>query len=235
MGEHNGETAMARGGKLSATKVDKTKGPAILHDGAGLYMRVSASGARSWVLRYQMDGRRRDMGLGPYPLLGLAEARAKAMEQRRLKLDGRDPLEERRAERQAKKLGAAKSMTFRQCAEAYIAAHQAAWRNAKHRQQWPSTLEAFVYPTFGDLPVQAIDVGLVMKALEPIWTEKPETASRVRGRIESVLDWPRRAVIARVRIRRGGAVISKTCCRRKARSPGSNTFRPYPMSGYQSS
>ena len=80
-------------------------------------------------------------------------------------------------------------MTFQQCAEAYIAAHSAGWRNPKHAAQWPATLDAYVYPIFGGLPVAAVDVGLVMKAVEPIWTAKPETASRVRGRIESVLDW----------------------------------------------
>jgi integrase len=185
---------MARGGKLSATKVDKTKGPAILHDGAGLYLRIAASGARSWVLRYQIDGKRRDMGLGPYPLLGLAEARQKAMEMRRLKLDGKDPLEARKAERQAQRVAEAKGRTFREIAEEYIKAHKAAWRNEKHAAQWPSTLETYVYPSIGNLPVQAIDVGLVTQVMEqdidgrPFWQARPETASRVRGRIEAILD-----------------------------------------------
>jgi hypothetical protein len=90
----------------------------------------------------------------------------------------------RRTGRDRARLEAAKAMTFRQCAEKYVAAHQAGWRNAKHSAQWGSTLGTYVYPTFGDLPVQAVDVGLVMKAVEPIWAAKPETASRVRGRIE---------------------------------------------------
>jgi integrase len=103
--------------------------------------------------------------------------------------DGLDPIDDRRALRAAKRAERAKVMTFRQCAEAYVAAHQAGWRNHKHAAQWPSTLSAYVYPHFGSLPVQVIDTGLVTKALEPIWLEKPETAGRVRGRIESILDW----------------------------------------------
>src|SRR5215471_5549833 len=185
---------MARIGKLSATKVEKTKGPAILHDGAGLYMRIAASGARSWVLRYQIDGKRRDMGLGPYPLFGLAEARQKAMELRRLKYEGKDPLQARKAERQAQRLTEAKGRIFRDVAEEYIRAHQTSWKNEKHAAQWPSTLERYAYPIIGDLPVQAIDIGLVTQVMEqdiggtPFWHALPETASRVRGRIEAILD-----------------------------------------------
>jgi integrase len=108
-----------------------------------------------------------------------------------VRAEGRDPIEERRAQRDAAKLEAAKAMTFRDCAERYIAAHEPGWRNARHRQQWPATLGAYAYPVFGDLPVTAVDTALVMQAIEPIWNEKPETASRVRGRIESVVDWAR--------------------------------------------
>jgi integrase len=129
------------------------------------------------------------MGLGPLHTLGLADARAKARELRKQVLDGEDPIATRIAKRRAATIEAATGMTFQACAEAYIAAHQAGWRNPKHRAQWSATLATCAYPIFGSLPVQAVDVGLVMKALEPIWTEKPETASRVRGRIESVLDW----------------------------------------------
>ena len=142
-----------------------------------------------WVYRFQMHGRRRDMGLGPIDLYSLAEARQKALEARKLVAEGIDPIEARQAKRSAAAVDAAKGMTFRACAEAYINAHRSGWRNPKHAAQWPATLDAYVYPHFGSLPVQAVDVGLVLKAVEPIWTEKPETASRVRGRIESVLDW----------------------------------------------
>jgi integrase len=138
-----------------------------------------------------MAGRKsHDMGLGSLSLVGLREARERSLQQRRsLRLDGIDPIEKRRAARQAAMIEAASAMTFKDCAEAYIAAHKAGWKNPKHAAQWPSTLGTYVYPIFGALPVQAVDVGLVTKAIEPIWAKKPETASRVRGRIESVLDW----------------------------------------------
>jgi hypothetical protein len=159
-------------------------------DGGGLYLQVSRFGTKSWIYRYMLDGRRREMGLGPYPVVSLAVAREKAAECRSvIKRDHIDPVAARKAQRDRARLDAAKTITFRQCAEAYIAAHSAGWRNPKHRAQWPSTLGAYVYPVFGSLPVQAIDVALVMKAIEAIWMTKPETASRVRGRIESVLDW----------------------------------------------
>jgi integrase len=175
-------------GRLAAVGVGRL--PAGWHgDGGGLYLQVTASGARTWVFRFTRAGRARWMGLGPLHTISLAEARTKARECRRMLLDGIDPIEARNASRMGAKLAAAKSMTFRECAEAYIAAHRTGWRNAAHAAQWPSTLEAYVYPTIGSLPVQAIEVGLVMKALEPIWQTKTETAARLRGRIESVLDW----------------------------------------------
>jgi len=137
-----------------------------------------------------LDGRAREMGLGSYYDLTLAEARERARGLRKLVKEHRiDPIDDRRARRSAERIERAKVMTFRQCAEAYVAAHEAGWRNRKHAAQWPSTLSAFVYPHFGALPVQTVDTALVMKALEPIWLKKPETAGRVRGRIESVLDW----------------------------------------------
>jgi hypothetical protein len=103
--------------------------------------------------------------------------------------DGIDPIEARRAERDQKRLEAAKALTFDTCAAAYINAHKTTWKNAKHREQWSNTLKTSASPVFGALPVQAVDTGLVMKVLEPIWNDKPETASRLRGRIEAVLDW----------------------------------------------
>lgn len=179
---------MARSSKLSAVEVAKAKGPAVLHDGGGLYLRVSPTGSKAWVFRFQLDGKRRDMGLGPYPDISLAEARRKAAEHRNQRRDGIDPLDAKVAQRQAQRVAAAKGRTFRDCATEFIEKHQAGWRNPKHRQQWGNTLATYVYPTLGDLPVSAIDTGLVMQVLDPIWTEKPETAGRVRGRIEAVLD-----------------------------------------------
>src|SRR5262249_25260913 len=136
-----------------------------------------------------LDRRPRWMGLGPFPLYGLQEARAKALEARRQRHEGIDPIEARRAERARRRLEAAKAITFRQCAEAYINAHRAGWRNGKHAGQWSATLSNYAYPVIGALPVQAVDTTLVLKVLEPIWATKPETASRLRGRLENVLDF----------------------------------------------
>ncbi len=176
-------------GRLTALKVEKAKQPGMYADGGGLYLRVTPEGARNWVLRYMLDRRPHWMGLGPLALYGLADARARALDARRKRHEGIDPIEARRAERARQRLDAAKAITFKQCAEAYIAAHRAGWRNDKHAAQWSATLAAYAYPVIGALPVQAVDTGLVLKVLEPIWTTKPETASRLRGRIESILDF----------------------------------------------
>jgi integrase len=177
--------------RLTALKVEaKELAPGMYPDGAGLYLRVTPEGARNWVLRYMLDRKPRWMGLGPLSLYGLAEARTRALDARRKRHDGIDPIEARRAERTRQRLDAAKAVTFRQCAESYIASHRAGWRNEKHKYQWSATLNAYVYPVIGTLPVQTVDIGLVLrKVLEPIWTTKPETASRVRQRIEKILDF----------------------------------------------
>jgi integrase len=174
--------------RLSALKVERVKKPGMYADGGGLYLRVTPEGAKNWVLRYMLDRRPHWMGLGPLALYGLQEARARALDARRKRHDGIDPIEARRADRARQRLDAAKAITFKECAEAYIASHRAGWRNEKHKYQWSQTLAQFVYPEIGSLPVQAIDTALVLKALEPIWTTKPETASRVRQRIENILD-----------------------------------------------
>lgn len=177
--------------KLSAQKIETLSKPGLYADGLGLYLQVSMSGTKSWLFRFMRDGKARKMGLGSLHTVSLKLARQKA-QACRLKLDaGVDPIEERAEEKQARKLEAAKAITFKEAAEKYIAAHKPTWKNAKHAEQWPATLKAYVYPVIGDLPVSKIDVALVLKVLEPIWAEKPETASRVRGRVESVLDWAR--------------------------------------------
>ena len=175
--------------------------PGMYADGGGLYLCVGAptakalakdpkaAGAVSWIFRYMHNKRAHEMGLGSLHTFGLAEARERARRARQQRADDIDPLAERQAKRDRARLEAAKAMTFRQCAEHYVAANRAAWKNAKHAGQWETTLETYVYPTLGKLPVQVIDTGLVMQVLEPIWTSKPETASRVRGRIESILDY----------------------------------------------
>jgi integrase len=181
---------MARAiGRLTALKVERVKEPGMYADGGGLYLRVTSEGARNWVLRYMLNRRPRWMGLGPLALYSLAEARAKALDARRKRHEGIDPIEARRAERARQKLDAAKSITFKECAESYIASHKPGWRNEKHAYQWPATLSTYAYPIIGALPVPAVDTGLVLKVLEPIWTKKSETASRVRQRIENILDF----------------------------------------------
>ena len=175
--------------RLTAVQVRAIDEKGMYHDGGGLYLQVSAGGARSWIFRFTLDGRAREMGLGPVHAIPLAEARKRAAECRRMRVDGIDPIEARSEHRGWKKLEAANAMTFDACAAAYLSAHNASWRNVKHRDQWRNTLTSYAGPVLGSLPVQSIDVGLVMKALEPIWQAKPETASRLRGRIEAVLDW----------------------------------------------
>jgi integrase len=128
------------------------------------------------------------MGLGALHTISLAQAREAAREARQLLREGIDPIEDRRAKEAARRLNAVETTTFRQAARSYMDAHEKGWRNAKHAAQWRSTLATYAYPTIGDLSVQAIDTGLVLKVLEPIWNEKPETAGRLRGRIEAVLD-----------------------------------------------
>ena len=176
-------------GILSAMAVNKQTKPGLYADGGGLYLQVTESGAKTWIFRFMMAGKRRDMGLGPFHTVGLAEARQAAAECRKLKLQGIDPIAKRQSEQLAARAEVAKVNTFKQCAEAYISAHEPAWRNAKHGSQWRNTLTTYVYPVFGELPVNAVDTGLMMKVLEPIWATKTETASRLRGRIEMVLDW----------------------------------------------
>lgn len=175
-------------GRLTALKVEKAKEPGMYCDGAGLYLRVTPEGARNWVLRYVLDRKPHWMGLGPASLYGLAEARAKALDARRKRHEGIDPIEARRAERARQRLDAAKAVTFGEVAALYIAAHRAGWRNEKHASQWEATLKTHAAP-ITSLPVQAVDTALVIKVLEPLWTTRPETASRLRGRIESVLDF----------------------------------------------
>jgi integrase len=175
--------------KLSAVVVRNKTTPGLYSDGGGLYLQVTEDKAKSWIYRFMLNGKRRDMGLGSIHTIGLSEARDEARKCRQLVRDGIDPIESRKVVKLAAAAEAAKSLTFRQCAEAYIKAHEAGWKNDKHTAQWTSTLETYVYPVMGKLSVTAVDVGLVMKVIEPIWTTKTETASRVRGRIEVILDW----------------------------------------------
>jgi integrase len=180
---------MARGiHRLTALSIKRNK-PGRIADGGGLYLQIGRQGTKAWLFRFMLNGRAREMGLGSCHTLSLAEARDAALECRKQLLAGLDPIEARKANRRAQLLQAAKAMTLRQCATAYIDAHKDGWRNEKHSEQWTATLETYAYPKIGDLSVAAVDTGLVMSVIEPIWRTKTETASRVRGRIENILDW----------------------------------------------
>jgi integrase len=176
-------------GKLTALKVGRPLKPGMYADGAGLYLQVRGAGAKSWVFRFSLHGKAREMGFGSLSAVSLSDARTKAAECRRLRQEGIDPIEARKARRQQAALDAAKSLTFKEASASYIASHKAGWRNEKHASQWENTLATYAEPVLGRLSIQAIDTGLVLKVLEPIWKTKPETASRIRGRIEAILDW----------------------------------------------
>ena len=179
--------------RLSPAKVKNAK-PGMHADGGGLYLQaaIGTGGtiSKSWIFRFAANGRERHMGLGSLQTVSLAEARQRAADARKLREQGIDPIKARDESRTAAAArGAKQTMTFDACRDAYIAAHRAGWRNMKHAAQWPNTLATYVSPVFGKVAVRDIDYGLIMQALEPIWTKKPETASRIRGRIESILDW----------------------------------------------
>lgn len=199
------------GGKLTALEVTKAKQPGMYGDGGGLYLQVKGDGkkqiSKSWIFRYRLNGHTsslgkplaREMGLGSFDTWSLTEARERARQQRQLLDEGKDPIEVRKTQEQASALAKAKTTTFKECAKAFIKAHRAGWKNAKHAEQWSATLETWAYPIIGKLPVGGITTDLVLKVLEqPVgegdaapmfWTARTETASRVRGRIENILDW----------------------------------------------
>lgn len=182
---------MGRGFKLTQLKIDRLRSPGIYGDGAGLSLKVTTGGSKSWIFRYMLVGKAHWMGLGSYPDVSLAEAREKAADMRKLTRQGIDPLAERRKEQNVIRAAIAKTITFDAAAEKFIDAHKAGWKNPKHVDQWRNTLATYASPVIGKLDVSLIDTAHVMRILEKddFWTTKTETASRVRGRIESVLDW----------------------------------------------
>lgn len=175
--------------RLKAVSVAKAMPPGYHPDGAGLYLQVSPSGAKSWVFRYMRQGKQREMGLGSYQGVTLAQARQKASDARTILASHEDPLDLRQKALTKSRLSAATARSFESCATEFIASQRAGWKSEKHGTQWLSTLKTYAFPIIGPLPVSAIDTGLVLQVLEPIWTTKTETANRVRGRIESVLSW----------------------------------------------
>ena len=175
--------------RLTPLKVTRLKIRGMHADGGGLYLQVSRYDTKSWIFRYTLEGQQHDMGMGPLHSITLAAAREKATAYRAMLVEGIDPIQARNATRNARMSEAARAMSFAECARRYIASHRAGWKNPKHAEQWVNTLATYAESVFGELPVQAVDTTLVMKAIEPLWIVKPETASRLRGRIESVLDW----------------------------------------------
>jgi integrase len=159
---------------------------------------VRSREAKFWLFRYTRHGKMREMGLGPAAGRGtvkLAQARAKARELHAIVREGRDPLAEREAEKAKRDADAARlkaaAISFGAVTDMYIGTHEASWRSPEHRQQWRSSLARYVLPTIGDAPVGCVDTAMVMQILEPLWREKTETASRLRGRIESIIDYAR--------------------------------------------
>ena len=192
-----GRLADSGRGRLTALKVERAKKPGMYGDGGGLYLQVTTAGARSWIFRYRLNGYlskagkplSREMGLGSLSVMGLADARSRAAQYRRLLLDGIDPLDAKRATRAQAAISAAKALTFAEVSENYITAHRAGWRNPQHAAQWSTSIATYVNPICGSVMVQAIDTAIVLRVLEPIWTTKTVTAGRVRGRIELILDF----------------------------------------------
>ena len=165
-------------GVLTGLGVGRMSQPGYYADGGGLYLQVSDGGAKSWIFRFTANGRRREMGLGALHTIGLSDARDAARDCRKLVQDDKDPIEIKRHEREK----AAGTMSFDRCAELYIEAHKAGWRNAKHGTQWTNTLDTYASPVFGTLPVDKVGLPEVLKVLEPIWHGKSETATRPSSR-----------------------------------------------------
>lgn len=175
--------------KLTALSITKLKEPGLHGDGGGLYMRVSASGNKSWAFRFMLHGKAREMGLGALHTVSLLDARTKAAECRKLVSDGLDPIDAREVKFHALRAQASKNKPFKECAQEYVEAHKASWKNQKHVSQWENTLKEYAYPILGDVPIRKVDTEHILDVLQPIWKTKTETASRLRGRMEAILDW----------------------------------------------
>jgi integrase len=177
--------------RLTALAVKKHRRPGLIADGSGLYLQTSTTGAKSWLFRYRFGGRDRAHGLGGIDTVDLERARAEALRCRQLLREGVDPIEERKQRIGAALASRALSRTFKEIAEDFIEANESGWKNVKHAAQWRTTLATYAYPKIGNLPVGFIATPHVLQCVEPIWKSKPETAARLRGRIEQVLDFAR--------------------------------------------
>lgn len=175
---------------LTARQVQHAKPGDRIGDGGGLWLFVAASGTKSWMLRFTSPTTRkpREMGIGPFPTVGLADARDAAMAARKLIQAGLDPIEERKRERGAVQAEAKAGTTFAKFADQYLATHRPDWKNPKHAQQWENTLKTYAYPVIGKLPIRDVTRAHIIEILAPIWTAKRETAARLRGRLEVIFD-----------------------------------------------
>jgi integrase len=185
-----GRAGIERLSALQVMRIVKARRPGRTADGGNLYLQIAGNnGTASWIFRAVVAGRERWIGLGGLDNVSLAQARKLAREHREQIAGGVDPLLARRARRAEAELKAARALTFDDCAEQFIASHEIAWRNPKHRQQWRNTLASYASPVFGAVAIQDVDTALVLKALTPLWLKKPETAGRLRGRVERIIDW----------------------------------------------
>lgn len=175
--------------RLTPVAINAKKTPGYYADGNGLYLQVSASGTKSWILRFMLNKRAREMGLGSIADRTLSEAREKAKEYRLLVDEGTDPIHHRQLERERNLQASMQRRTFEQCAVEYRDLHASGWKNAKHASQWINTLTAYAFPVFGNKDISAVNKADILRTLEPIWLTKAETASRVKQRIRAVLDW----------------------------------------------
>ncbi|GHF12620.1 phage integrase [Kordiimonas sediminis] len=181
---------MARGiNKLSARAISAISEPGSYVDGAGLRLQVSKGGSKSWQFRFMLNGRSREMGLGPVKDVSLAQARQKASECRTMLSEGIDPIEARKARKEALRAQQDTCKSFDECRNAFLKSHASAWKGTKSLTQWEGSLERYATPVIGKTPVDQIDTALIMRVLDPIWRSKTETATRVRGRVERILDW----------------------------------------------
>ena len=180
--------------KLSPLEVKRLKTPGRYCDGLGLWLQVTEASdgvTKAWLFRYTRHGRARQMGLGALHTVSLAEARERARQARQILLDGDDPIELKRKKRDDARTETAEQILFKDAAERFLDLHAPTWKNAKHKEQWGNTLKTYAYPTLGSRPIAAIDGALITDALASIWTKKPETARRVKQRIERVIQWVR--------------------------------------------
>ena len=177
--------------KLTVTKVQSLITKGVYSDGGGLNLQVSKAGTKSWILRFMIDGKTRTMGLGSIQDLSLADAREESSYYRKIAKSGTDPIEYRKQAKRKNLLDVKYSKTFKECSGEYIKQQGISWKNKKHHQQWINTLKTYANPIIGDMDVKLIGVLEVRTILEPIWESKTETASRIRSRIERVLDWAR--------------------------------------------